>query len=511
MPPTMAGSSIPTRRPHNPLVHRTTTTTTNMSNTGPTRIPWQQHGVGGGRQTKRKTTRTSSLSSVLLFVLVVVFVIFIAMNYYVFSSITTTTTPGTPAASATGRKEQHRPNQINSVNITTTTTTNTDGNAVMILAAVPLDSRHVVALWSELECFAAPDARITTVILAAPLWCQPMLDFLIAQVQNRIPQFRSTNTTKGTKYIEARYFTNDRYDVGLWCDGLHSLGFVSSNYYKNNTTTTTANHNNNNNNNDDNNNNRYDTVVLLNDSLFALRPFTAILDFLQPAQLHDPELRKYSSLTALNTTEITQTQKTIHMTSLSYSLTDPEGIWLESVYRGFDRYGIQRYLDHSCPSEGAAHPSFCPHVIDRIEKKRCIINNHEIAIARLFVQDPEDPPAATTTITTMTTTETKNTSTTTMTANRHVVGLYPADVPRSMWKPHLPDYQTWTRHMEYWKDTLVGHMDFPAGKVSKRNAIRRALHDPLLQHCTAHFDRTLLDDHPHIFNFTNGIRTISKH
>ena len=93
---------------------------------------------------------------------------------------------------------------------------------------------------------------------------------------------------------------------------------------------------------------------------------------------------------------------------------------------------------------------------------------------------------------------------TTTTVNRHVVGLYPADVPRSLWKPHLPDYQTWTRHMEYWKDTLVGHMHFPAGKVSKRNAIRRALHDPLLQHCTAHFDRTLLDDHPHIFNFTNG-------
>ena len=71
-------------------------------------------------------------------------------------------------------------------------------------------------------------------------------DRVVIEARHKIPKFdsRSGNTT-----IEARYFDNERYDVGLWCDGLQ--GFYNSG--------------------------KYDYYVLLNDSVFALRDFDGIL------------------------------------------------------------------------------------------------------------------------------------------------------------------------------------------------------------------------------------------
>jgi len=278
----------------------------------------------------------------------------------------------------------------------------------MVLAAVPLDKRHVTALWSELHCFTR---NIDHVLLAAPLWSEPIIRELLVEVKQKLPQFASNKVS-----ISAKFFVNDRYDVGLWCDGLKTL-----------------------------HGDEYDDVVLLNDSLFALREFSGVLDTLR--------------------------EENLRMTSLSYSARDPDGIWLESVFRGFDKKGLSTFMNHSCVP--ANHRFFCHLEKSSRDIKRCITEHHEIAIARLFPPD-------------------------------EVKGLYASDVPEEMWMEHKP-YATWTVHVPYWKEVLVSKMNFPAAKVTKRDMIK-TMKNPLIQNCTRLFDRYILEG----FNFSAGVRTIVK-
>jgi len=199
---------------------------------------------------------------------------------------------------------------------------------------------------------------------------------------------------------------------------------------------------------------KYDDFVLLNDSLFALRPYTKILDALREGNSTNPNQR--------------------HMTSLSYSMTDSNGIWLESAYRAFDKYGINVFMNHSCHDRN--HESFCHHVRDSREKKRCIVNYHEIAVARLFQPS-------------------------------QVKGLYLSDVPESMWKPGK-SFQTWATHTEYWKSVLVETQNFPAAKVTKRNMIK-TMKNPLIQTCTAKLNRSIFEEND-AFNFSAAVLTIQK-
>jgi hypothetical protein len=353
-------------------------------------------------------------------------------------------------------------------------------NAVMVLASVPLDKRHVTALWSELDCFTR-HKNLKKVLISAPIWSKSIILRIVDEVKLKIPQFMVNNTNNNTTFIEieANFFRNDHYDVGLWCDGLQSLGINSIK----------------NNNNNNNNNNNYDDVILLNDSLFALRPFTSILD----------ALRDNNDSNNNNNNNSAKQQNNIHMTSLSYSLTDPDGIWLESVFRGFDSYGIQKYMNHSCQrSQSQSQDNnnnnndpatfSCFNIPDQLEKKRCIVKNYEIHIARLFANN--------------TNTNTNNKTNTNVINNEHVKGLYLSDVPKDMWKLNMT-YMTWTRHVEYWKDILVNKYNFPAAKVSKRNMIR-TIKDPLIQQCTSKLNINIFDIESNIFNFSIGVRTVEK-
>mmetsp|Transcript_54536 Transcript_54536/g.132405 ORF Transcript_54536/g.132405 Transcript_54536/m.132405 type:complete len:321 (+) Transcript_54536:274-1236(+) len=320
----------------------------------------------------------------------------------------------------------------------------------MVLATAPLDKRHVAALWSELQCFVvgqsssssllSVDNPIEHVVLSAPVWSQPVMERLLVEIRNKIPHFqlsrrRQDGSTAAPKVtIEAKYFENDRYDTGLWCDALQSIEDVG------------------NRNNEDSNEQKgkegfpYDDVVLLNDSLFALRDYTGVLDTLQSK----PRLR---------------------MTSLNYVGSDPKGVWLESVFRAFDRQGLEVFRNHSCvPAED---PMFCPGITDARDLKRCITEHHEIEIARLFMPT-------------------------------QVEGVFPSDVPKELWKESRP-YATWVLHVDYWRETLVGQRNFPAAKVTKRNMIK-SLNNPLLDHCTRTLDRSFLDS----LDYNLGKRTIQK-
>lgn len=387
-------------------------------------------------------------------------------------------------------------NTNGNMNIPTKTTpistaTKTTRNAAMVLAAAPLDKRHVTALWSELDCFTR-DTDLKRVLVVAPLWSRDLIQRIVQEAKQKLPHFAGVDPLVR---LEARFFKNDRYDVGLWCDGLESLlgSNANSNAYSNNY-----------NNND--NDNEIDDVILLNDSLFALRPFTGILDALR-GQNYDPQIPYSNSNGNDNNNNNNDNDNNDNdnsdnefvkaaphttkrsMVSLSYSLTSPAGMWLESVYRAFDRDGLQKYRDHSC--KDANHAANCPNITDSREKKKCLVYHHEISVARLFDDDKND----------------KATNSNTNATSR-IEGLYPSDVPPDMWKPHRP-YGTWASHKEYWLSGLVEKFNFPAAKVSKRNMIR-TMKDPLIQTCTARFDRTMFETEASVFDFSAGVRTIQR-
>lgn len=277
---------------------------------------------------------------------------------------------------------------------------NSTGKAVQILASVPWDKRHVISLWTELECFTKD---VNTIVISAPEWASDIIGTVVNEARTRIPHL--SNATTGTTTIEAQFFVNDRYDAGLWCDALHSVLKRD----------------------DD----QYDYFVLLNDSIFALREFRGVLTALRSSR-----------------------NKNLSMTSLNAGV-DAEGqVWLESVFRSFSKEGLTKYLSHSCvPSD---HQSFCRNKKLTWVRKRCIVDHHEIAMARQFPPD-------------------------------QVVGLYPSDVPKQMWG--TKSYPTWVNHAPYWRK--LKKMGFPAAKVSYRPMIR-SLNHPLLKRCTRHFDWSLL-------------------
>lgn len=209
---------------------------------------------------------------------------------------------------------------------------------VLVIASVPIDKRHVVALWSQLECFTAD---VDVVVLTAPKWSKKIIAKIVAMAKKNIPRFAN-----GEVKLEVKRFLHNRYDVGLWCDALHSINV------------------------DD-----FDEFGIINDSVFAIREHGGVFDALS--------------------------SKNASLTSLSYSNTakwfkgfGPEHYWVESVYRGFNKDGIVTFQDHSCVPED--HPFFCPTEDDR---KACIINNFEHDLAaqypcnKVYGLYPSDSPA----------------------------------------------------------------------------------------------------------------------
>lgn len=85
-------------------------------------------------------------------------------------------------------------------------------------------------------------------------------------------------------------------------------------------------------------------------------------------------------------------------------------------------------------------------------RKRCIVENFEIAIAKLYDAD-------------------------------RVAGLYPS-------LPRQPVYETksWVQNDLFWKHVLVEQYDFPVGKVNRPGMIRGAS-DKRLTTCTRFMDR----------------------
>ena len=202
---------------------------------------------------------------------------------------------------------------------------------VLVIAAAPKDQKHLVALWTLLECFTLD---VEHVIVSAPIWSISILERFLYEASVSIPRFSSNEVS-----LDAIVSTNDRYDVGLWCNGLSFLMKSLSLPF---------------------NNDEQFAFGLINDSVYALRQYTSILSSLN--------------------------ERNVSMTSLSYSFTHPnyapgpEQYWLESVWRGFDQTGIKTFMEYSCrPPDD---PLFCKNKL--WGKKGCIVENFERRMSRQF-------------------------------------------------------------------------------------------------------------------------------
>lgn len=174
---------------------------------------------------------------------------------------------------------------------------------VLIIAAVPRSPEYIKALWSHLECLTD---GIDKVVISAPdtPWSMLIMESLVTEYNKQLRamgNFTSNN-------IEIEYFTNNRYDVGLWCDALqHNLGFGTSSMTPR-------------------------AVYLINDSVITVKPYT---DMTQKV---------------LNNTRIEQEgteNEHIKVLSLNGDFRKPEwsihDYWIESVYRGFTPEGISTF------------------------------------------------------------------------------------------------------------------------------------------------------------------------
>jgi hypothetical protein len=266
---------------------------------------------------------------------------------------------------------------------------------LLVIAAVPRDDRHIWTLWSELECFTT---NVDHVILSTPTWSRNITTKVMEEAKQIIPRFQDGRTT-----IEAQFYKNDRYDVGLWCDALEKTSLFK----------------------------QYFEIGLLNDSIFALREYTAIFDALKNAN--------------------------ISLSSLSYSYSaknfrggsGKEHFWVESVFRGLDKTGLQIFKNHSCLP--ADHPKFC-HGQSTKEQKGCIVNNFEHDLASHF---PEGS----------------------------VMGFYKSDAPPETRVRPYKAKMSWASNALYWKK-LVEEEAFPVAKENVKESIQYLDGHPLLQNCT---------------------------
>jgi len=256
--------------------------------------------------------------------------------------------------------------------------------AALLIAVVPDDEVRFSALWSQLECLYDAE-KFQSIVIGAPDWAKKenILQPFIQKAIESIPHLKDAE-------ILIKYHVNDRYDVGLWCDSLKDTdGTVL---------------------------NRYDDFVLINDSIWALeKNFTGVLDTLR--------------------------EKNLTMTSLNYSGKLDESYWLESVFRGFNKRGMKRYMEHACVP--ADHHFWCRRKKAKKKRKRCIVEKFEIAIATLFERN-------------------------------ETMGLYSSDVPSSMIRrSYLHKFPTWVFHLGYWY-TVLRPKGFPVVKVSNERFLNEA-------------------------------------
>lgn len=286
-----------------------------------------------------------------------------------------------PIISSPGFIQQNSSQIMNYLTINNDDTTNhigatADLETILIIATVPYTAEHVMALWTHLECVTS---GIDRVLISAPDtdWSKEIVSSVISQFKelqrsslmgaNSDTAERSDEATNNNMInIEAAYYTNNRYDVGLWCDmiGLH-LGFDGQHFPTGNTSVANG------------GGARRRAIFLTNDSSVAIRRYESLINKIVVSAQMEQQQEKMGNN---NETQ----QHNVKLVSLNGNLvapnTDTKNYWVESVYRGLTPNAIPTFYQHSCVPEAARA---CKGLTGN-GKKRCIVNRYEMSLADSF-------------------------------------------------------------------------------------------------------------------------------
>jgi len=233
---------------------------------------------------------------------------------------------------------------------------------VLIIATAPYKADHVIALWTHLECITS---GIDKVLISAPdtPWSR---EIILALVEKFNQLLRESNNT--TLDIDTSFHTNNRYDVGLWCDGLGlHLGFDGHHFPDRDAAGAPPR-----------------AIFLINDSTIALRQYTSLTDRIVKSSRME-QLQNQKNETP--TTPVNNNNA--KLVSLNGNLIEPgqtKNYWVESVYRGFTPRAISTFYQHSCT---AAAGRACVGKIGN-DKKKCIVNRYEKSLADAFLPSEVD-------------------------------------------------------------------------------------------------------------------------
>lgn len=245
--------------------------------------------------------------------------------------------------------EEHGTDDLHILNAHSTNDNQTTAiETVLIIATVPYSADHVMALWTHLECVTD---GIDKVLISAPDtdWSREIVTAIIKQ-------FTELSSNTGF-HLEAAFYTNNRYDVGLWCDALSNHFGFDGNHFTNKEGVY--------------------AVFLINDSSVSLRRYRALTDRIVTAA----QIEQLQHITTKDGDHIKQNN--IKLVSLNGNLREPgitKNYWVESVYRGLTPSGTTTFFQHSCTREAGRA---CIGKVDNA-RKQCIVNRYEMSLADNF-------------------------------------------------------------------------------------------------------------------------------
>ncbi len=228
----------------------------------------------------------------------------------------------------------------NAYSTSAATNANESIEAVLIIATAPYSANHVMALWTQLECLTS---GIDRVLISAPdtEWSRD----IIAQVIYRFTQLSNTTTFA----LEAVFNPNNRYDVGLWCDGLDHID-------AHNTSTGGPR-----------------AVFLINDSAAALSRYDALTNrIVNATRIEDSNTTKNKG----GTTKLISLNGEIHGPGVNKTT------WIESVYQGLTPDGASTFYKHSCSDE----VRWACAGKGKKAAKQCVIDLFEKALASFYAK-----------------------------------------------------------------------------------------------------------------------------
>lgn len=230
---------------------------------------------------------------------------------------------------------------------------------ILIIASVPKDAKHVLALWTHLECVTK---GIDKVLISAPdtPWSRDIVSVVIRQ-------FRWNNSVNNNTHkfeLDAAFYVNDRYDAGLWCDGLkYHFGF-DGNRFINNITKPHA-------------------IYLINDSSMALRQYDSLTNKVATIAALANQQRKgdLGGGSNLKLVGLNGHLRKTHRGCRYYNRPGGCGFyWIESVYRGLTPDAVPVFFKHSCVHDKEKPTCQCTGNC----RKKCIVNKYEKGLADEF-------------------------------------------------------------------------------------------------------------------------------